>query len=143
MGQTTLDDWHRDVATDGGRHFDPDAETVSDAWEGAYLYTSWGYNQTNTNFAQITEVSDTGKTVLCRMVTAGRTDIKEGSERLLPTADQYGDEFRLHVRNSGGDPAFRGSYPYIDGEKDSGTRRGSFLPHKEGTVHQTPHTHRH
>lgn len=128
--------------------FDAEAETVSDAWEGVYLYTSWGYGQTNVNLAQIVDVSGSGKTVLARMVRAEVADRGRGSEQLRPTADQYGDEFRLHVRHYGGDgpPSFRGSYPYIDGEKSTGTRMGSFgvWSNEPGaSVHQTPHSHRH
>lgn len=129
-------------------HFDPDAETVTDAWEGVFLYTSWGYNQTNVNLARIVDVSDSGKTVLCTMVKAEVVDRGHGSESLRPTAEPMdnADEFRMHVRNSGGDPVFRGSYPYIDGTKETGTRRGSLYPwsNKAGTsVHQTPHGYRH
>jgi hypothetical protein len=130
------------VVTDGGQDtFDPDAETVTDAWDGAFIHTNWGYGQTNIEFAQITDVSDSGKTVLARLVTAERTDHDRANEYLRPNAEQYGDEFRLHVRNSGGDPAFRGSYPLgSDGDMDEITRRGWFSPFDttaENTVRQT------
>lgn len=121
-------------------HFDPDEETVTNAWEGAFIYTSWGYDQTTTTFARIIDVSDSGKTVLAQLAKAERVDTEKGSERLRPSAETYGDEFRLHVRNSGGDPAFRGSYPFIDGDMDEGTRRDSFLPVSntpEKDYHQT------
>lgn len=137
------------VATDGGvaDSFDADEETVTDGWEGVFLYESWGYGQTNVDLARIVEVSDTGKTVLARMATPERVDVERGSERMRPTADLYGEEFRLHVREGyKGEPAFRGSYPYIDGEKESGTRKGSFgvFDNAEGkTLHQTPHGHKH
>ncbi|WP_135666780.1 hypothetical protein [Halorhabdus rudnickae] len=146
MEQTALEDFGKMALTDGGQaeeqHFDPsgDSATVSDAWEGTFIYTSWGYGQTNVNLAQITEVSGTGKTVKARMVKGERVSVEEGSESVRPTAEQYGDEFRLQVRDSGGDPVFRGSYPYVDGDKDNGTRRDSFFPwdNKAGnTVHQT------
>jgi len=117
-----------DETTSLANHFDPDAETVDDTWVGAFIYTSWGYGQTNTAFAQIVNVSDTGKTVVARLVTAERVEAHRTSETLRPTAEQYGDEFRLHVRASGDEPAFRGSYPYIDGDAANGTRRDSFLP---------------
>lgn len=150
--QSELTDFTRELRTDGGQEmqedptFNPDEETVTDAWEGAFIYTSWGYGQTNVEMARIIDVSDTGKTVLCRMVQPETVNNEQGSERLRPTADQYGDEFRLHVRNSGGDPAFRGSYPYINGEKDKVTRKDSFLPFSntaDQTVHQTPHGYKH
>ena len=159
--QTELNDYEStEVRTDGGvdlegEHFDADAETVTDAWEGVFLYTSWGYGQTNTNFAQIVDVSDSGKTVLCRRVAAEVVETGHGSESVRPDADQFGPEFRLHVRNSAGDVAFRGSYPYIytecqqydDGEIDApSTRKGSFgvfqnTPGK--TVHQTAPGYKH
>jgi hypothetical protein len=126
--------------------FDPEAETVTEEWEGAFIYTSWGYGQTNVELAQIVDVSDSGKTVLARLVKAEQAGISQGSESLRPSAEQYGDEFRLHVRCSGSDPVFRGSYPYINGEKETGTRKDSFLVfnNKAGsTVHQTAPNHGH
>lgn len=147
MTQATLDDFDADesteVMTDGGRDddtFDADAETVTDAWEGAFIYTSFGYNQTDAFFARIVDVSGSGKTVVAKPARPETTDRSKGSESLRPTAETYGDEFRLHVRNSGGDPAFRGSYPYIDGTESTGTRRDSFLPFSNtagASVHQT------
>lgn len=122
------------------QQFDPDAETVTDQWEGRYLYTSWGYDQTNVGIARVVSVSGTGKTVVCRLVSKETVSCGNGSQSVRPTSETYGDEFRLHVRNSGGDPAFRGSYPYVNGDKDDGTRRGWFYPwsRKAGdTIHQT------
>lgn len=121
--------------------FDPDEETVTDVWEGAFLMDSWGYNQTNVYFAQIIEVSDTGKTVLARRVNAERVDTSKGSEHLRPNAERFGDKFRLHVRASRDDPIFRGSYPTTaDADMDKGTHMGTFTPfsNKAGkTVRQT------
>lgn len=132
------------VVTDGGQEaFDPDAETVTDAWEDTFLSTSWGYDQTNVELAQIVEVSDTGKTVLACRVAAELIDRTKGSEHLRPLAERFGEEFRLHVRNSGGDPAFRGSYPLgPDGDMDESTRRGWFRP-VDDTVRQTAPNYRH
>lgn len=129
--------------------WNPEAETVTDAWEGVFLYSSWGYNQTNVEFAQIVEVSDTGKTVLCRMVRGEKVENDDhGSDSMRPGAEQYGDEFRLHVRSRHNDeePMFRGSYPYIDGDKEKGTRKGNlyvFDNAPDSTVHQTAHGYRH
>jgi hypothetical protein len=134
------------MTTDGKTTFDPDAETVTDAWNGAFIHTSWGYDQTNVAFSQIIDVSDSGKTVLARLVTAETVEHTTGSEHLRPTAEQYGDEFRLHVRNTRGSPTFRGSYPYINGDMDDGTRLDSFRPFDdtpENTVRQTAPHHRH
>jgi hypothetical protein len=143
-------DGHDEVATDGGQDetFDPDAETVTEAWEGAYISASWGYNQTNVELAQIVEVSDSGKTVLARFVTVERVGHGRTSEQLRPTAEQYGDEFRLHVRDGiDGDPRFRGSYPLgNDGDMDGPTRRGSFYPWSndpDNSIRQTTANHGH
>ena len=129
-------------------HFDAEAETVTDAWVGVFLHTSWGYGQTNVEMAQITEVSDTGKTVKARMVKGEVANRSKGSEGVRPTAQQYGDEFRLQVRSNYKDeePIFRGSYPYIDGTKETGTRLGNLyvMDNGEGaTVHQTAHGYKH
>ena len=128
--------------------FDPDEETVTEAWEGAYISASWGYNQTNVELAQIVEVSDSGKTVLARFVTAERVGHGRTSEQLRPTADQYGEEFRLHVRDGiNSDPRFRGSYPLSnDGDMDGPTRRGSFYPWSndpDNSIRQTATNHGH
>ena len=128
--------------------FDPDEQTVTNAWEGAYISASWGYNQTNVELAQIVEVSDSGKTVLARFVAAERVGHGRTSEQLRPTAEQYGDEFRLHVRDGiDGDPRFRGSYPLgNDGDMNGPTRRGSFYPWSndpDNSIRQTATNHGH
>lgn len=126
--------------------FDAAAETVTDAWVGTFIYTSWGYEQTNVTFAQIIDVSGSGKTVRARLVTAETVRRSKASDHLRPTPQQYGDEFRLHVRNCRGDPAFRGSYPYLNGDMDDSTRLDSFLSFTntaDNTVRQTAPHHRH
>lgn len=146
--QLELEKFAQTVMTDGGQtteekepaQFDPEAETVTDAWEGAYLYCSWGYDQTNIATAQIVDVSDTGKTVLCRLVEKEKVNTGKTTESVRPASEQYGEKFRLHVRNSAGEPVFRGSYPYIQGDPDKGKRKGSFFPwsKKSGkTVYQS------
>jgi hypothetical protein len=141
-----------DTASDDGNNtdptFDPDEETVTEAWEGAYISASWGYNQTNVELAQIVEVSDSGKTVLARFVTAERVGCGRTSEQLRPSAEQYGEEFRLHVRDGiDGDPKFRGSYPLgNDGDTDGPTRRGSFYlwsNDPDNSIRQTATNHGH
>ena len=136
------------ASDDADPTFDPDEETVTEAWEGAFISASWGYNQTNVELAQIVEVSDSGKTVLARFVTAERVGHGRTSEQLRPTAEQYGDEFRLHVRDGiDGDPRFRGSYPLgNDGDMDGPTRRGSFYPWSndpDNSIRQTATNHGH
>ena len=133
-----------DISTDESEDttFDAEAETVTEAWEGAFISAQWGYNQTNTELAQIVEVSDSGKTVLARLVKAECVGHGRTSEQLRPTAEQFGDEFRLHVRDGiKDDPKFRGSYPLgPDGDMSEATRRGSFYPFDndpENSVYRT------
>jgi hypothetical protein len=103
--------------------------TVTDDWEGVFISTSWGYDSTTVNAAQIIDVSDSGKTVVARLVATERVDTNRTYEDVRPTAEQFGDEFRLHVRSGGGDkPVFRGSYPFVQGDSDNGTRMGTFTP---------------
>jgi len=139
--------------TDGGQEqsdptWNPDEETVTDDWVGVFLHTSWGYGQTNVEMAQIVDVSSTGKTVKARMVRAEKVENDgHGSDKMRPTAEQYGDEFRLQVREMGRDePVFRGSYPFIDGTKEEGTRLDNLyvMDNDPGaTVHQTAHGYKH
>lgn len=127
------------------KHYDPDGSaSVTDAWEGEFLHTSWGYNQTNVELAQILEVSSTGKTVSCRLVKPEVASRGQGSEKLSPTGEQYGHEFRLYVRDVNGSPVFRGSYPHCNGDVDAGTRKGHFYRlDPDDSVHQTPIGYRH
>lgn len=130
-------------------NFDPDAETVTDEWEGVFLHSSWGYGQTNVEMAQIVDVSDSGKTVLAQMVRAEKvSNDGHGSDHLRPSADRYGEEFRLTVRtdHTGEEPYFRGSYPYIDGTKATGTRLDNLYVMDnapDATARRTAHGHRH
>lgn len=127
-----------DCTADG---FDRDAETVTDAWLGEFISSSWGYGQTNVEFAVITDVSDSGKTVLAQRVGAERVDSAKGSESVRPAGDPFGDEFRLHVRAGAREdrPSFRGTYPTgSDGDMDGPTRRGWLSPvDADSTQHRT------
>lgn len=137
---TTADDDAR-IDLKSEEHFTADGpqSTVSQAWEGAFLYASWGYNQTNVDFVQIIDVSDSGKTVKAKRCTGTVQSSGKGSESVAPEGETYGDEFRLHVREFNGSPVFRGSYPFIKGDMDEGTRSGSFYPYAKGDqgVHRT------
>lgn len=118
--------------------YDADEGAVNDAWEGEFIGASWGYRKTTNDIAVITEVSDTGKTVKARLVALERVDSHKVHDEVQATAEPYGDEFRLHARGDGDEPYFRGSYPYIDGDEDEGTRMGTFTPHdRENTVLET------
>lgn len=77
-----------DLGDDPEEHFDStgDSATVSDAWTGTFLYTSWGQGQTNVEMAKITQVSDSGKTVKARRVGADSVSTEKGSESVRPSA---------------------------------------------------------
>jgi hypothetical protein len=100
---------------------------VSQDVEGKYVYCSWGYNQTNINFAKIIEVSDSGRTVVCRIVEKDFIEQKCTEKVIEPTDNTKRDKFRLYVRE-GRDLYFRGSYPFTD---DGSTRRDTFFPYRE------------
>jgi len=125
--------------------FDADAGTVTDEWAGAFIYTSWGYGQTNVNFAQIVEVSDSGKTVLARMVTANVDTRSNGTEGVLPRRRSVRRVVPAPRPRQRARASFRGSYPYIDGDPESGERLDSFIPVAEAgeSIHRTPTNHGH
>jgi len=113
--------------------------------EGDYLYTNWGYNQTNREFAKIIEVSDTRKTAVCRRVNS-RT-LEGGNKRdkeIMPADEEHGETFRLHVRKSstGDEPRDKyfltGTYPTVtrDGESVS-TRNGNLYFWNKTSVAET------
>ena len=96
---------------------------------GLILHTSWGYDQTNNEYAQIVKISPTGKTVMCRMM---RTQVvkENGYSREIVPFEAYGPEFRLHVRKYGVSPRiyFVGQFPYCIDSQGNGkdTMSGSF-----------------
>lgn len=100
---------------------------------GRMLHTSWGYDMTINNFCKILEVSPTGKTVVCRMLT------KEGFNGFTGTAyagnEMIGPKFRLKI--DGGD-YFHGSYPYIvrDTKEESSFHMGYFGIYNGGKVYE-------
>ena len=85
---------------------------------GDYIYTSWGYDQTNIDFAVITEISKTGKTIKARRTKAKVVDDAKYSDGLAPT-EPVGDWFRLYVRYHDDNRVyFVGQYPYCLGFSD-------------------------
>jgi hypothetical protein len=54
--------------------------------------------------------------------------------------DPYGERFRLHVRGSDRGPLFRGSYPFIGGDPESGMGLDSFFSGvgRNGPIPQMP-----
>ncbi|WP_154019925.1 hypothetical protein [Halococcus sediminicola] len=113
--------------------------------KGDFLYTNWGYNQTNREFAKIIEVSDTRKTAVCSRVKS-RT-LEGGNrrdEKVMPVDEEIGETFRLHVRESsiGDEPREKyyltGTYPTVvrDGENVS-TRKGNLYFWNKTSVAKT------
>ena len=83
---------------------------------GKLLHTSWGYDMTINDFCKILEVSPTGKTVKCMMVTRkvdGDPWHPCGNGKAKAGSTTYGPVFRLKVGEGwNGNPSFHGSYPY-------------------------------
>lgn len=102
---------------------------------GDIIYTSWGYDQTQYDFAQIVEVSKTRKTVVAQRMRTKIVDPGRQADGIVPT-EAYGNKFRLYVREWRDEPTFRGQYPFIDGFNDS-KRMGSFWPWDGKTVYET------
>ena len=89
---------------------------------GMNLNTSWGYSMTINDYAQIIEVSKTGKTVKCRKVKKIMNSTVysgDGSGRAKAGTEVYGPVFRLKVIMNGcnGEPSFHGSYPFCGADK--------------------------
>ena len=98
---------------------------------GKILHTSWGYDMTINEFCKVLEISPTGKTVKCRMVS------KEGFNGLQGPVSAgkecYGPTFRLKID---GENHLHGSYPYIvkNTKEESSFHMGYFSVHNGGTV---------
>lgn len=90
---------------------------------GDILHTSWGYNMTHNDYAKIKEISPTGKTVKCVMVSNTKIDGGGFAGREKPNENaEISPEFRLRVNDSG----FKGSYYFC--APNSGKRMGYFSP---------------
>lgn len=90
---------------------------------GKILHTSWGYDMTINDFCKIIEVSPTGKTVKCRMISrkvSGDPWSPGSTGKAAAGETEYGPVFRLKVGETCGHPSFHGSYPYCfrDEEKE-------------------------
>jgi hypothetical protein len=83
---------------------------------GTKLHASWGYSMTLNDYCQIIEVSKTGKTVKCRMLSTKMNQgvfSGDGSGRAKAGDDLHGPIFRLKVNGL----HFHGSYPFCGAEK--------------------------
>ena len=104
-------------------------ELATQIGKGDYFYTSWGYDQTNIDYLVVIDISKSGKTATCRMVSPINVGT-QGVEDVLMPGTPYGEPFRMVFR----DGRLRGSYPYCKG----GKRLDSFYPTTLGeTKNQT------
>lgn len=94
-------------------------ELATQIGKGDYFYTSWGYDQTNIDYIIITDISPSGKTATCQMVSPIRVG-SQGIEDILMPGTPYGEPFRMEFKNG----RLRGSYPYCNDNK----RLDSFYP---------------
>jgi len=120
---------------------DPEEGIVSEDVVGKFLYTSWGYNQTNVDFAHIIGITSSGKSVRVQIVGAEVESRSTGQDNLKPTeTPKFEETVNLRVKCSNGNVRFRGSYPFADGDK-----RGpeSFFLFDKESVGQTSHGYRH
>ena len=113
---------------------------MSTLQKGDIFYDSWGYDQTNIDFAQVVSLSPSGKTVLCRMMgkqqakpshrgynpITGKWETCASPETckvhgkhtsntaLVEPTTPYGIVFRMRA-DSGyhGEKAIKGSYPFV------------------------------
>jgi hypothetical protein len=86
---------------------------------GDIYYASWGYDQTNIEYAQVVEISPTGKTVMCRMMNQTEVPGSQGfmSETVMPST-QTGEVFRLRVKTLEDEALYlKGSYPFCNGKR--------------------------
>lgn len=104
-------------------------ELATQIKSGNYFYTSWGYDQTNIDYLVIIEVSKSGKSATCKMVSPINVG-SQGIEDVLMPGTPYGEPFRMQFKNG----CLRGSYPFCLGSK----RLDSFYPTTLGeTKNQT------
>jgi hypothetical protein len=120
---------------------DPDEGIVSEDVVGTFLYTSWGYDQTNIDFAHVVGVTSSGKSVRVQIVEATVESRSKGQDNLAPTeTPKFEETVNLRVKCDDSGIRFRGSYPFADGGK-----RGpeSFYLFDKDSVGQTAHGYRH
>lgn len=109
---------------------------------GDIFYESWGYEQTNIDFAQIVGFTKSGKTAICRLMSQ-KIHSTEGlspmAEMVLPDSE-YGITFRLRVRNGVNvqEPCLLGTYPFVQKDGQAwGKRFGYFYPYYGKPIYQS------
>lgn len=121
---------------------DPENGIVSEDVVGQFLYASWGYKQTNIDFAQVVGITSSGKSVRVKIVEGTVKSRQTGQDNLAPTeTPKFEETVTLRTSCRKGKVHFRGSYPHTgDGDK-----RGpeNFYLFDRDSVGQTAHGHRH
>ena len=93
--------------------------------KGDIFYESWGYDQTNIDFCKVVEISPTGKTVKCQMMSQKivRTEgYAPMAEEVVPDEVYPKDgTFRLYIRTrNNGEVSLVGQYPYCRSDTQMG-----------------------
>jgi hypothetical protein len=120
---------------------DAEEGIVSEDIVGEYLYTQWGYNQTNVDFVKVIGVTSSGKSVRVQVVEGAVESRQKGQDNLTPSDTvKFEEEVTLRTKCRKGKVHFRGSYPFADGDK-----RGpeNFYLFDRDSVGQTAHGYRH
>ena len=90
---------------------------------GDILYSSWGYDQTNIDFYQVTEVSKTGKTIKIRKIKSKTVEtVAWAQERVVACPDEFcGGEMRKVVQSYGENSEYVSIASYASARKWDGS----------------------
>lgn len=89
---------------------------VREVRKGDILVELWGYEQTNVDFLQVEEISPTGKSALCRMMSEREVGERQFLAEYVVPGTPNGEVFRMRVRGD----TLVGSYPFCRGSKRLG-----------------------
>jgi hypothetical protein len=112
---------------------------------GHKFYSSWGYDQTNTEMMKVLEVSSSGKTATCQRVHEETVERHMQYSNKAPTDKTFGDKFRMKIethfdKDIGKNTySLRGSYPFChDGKMSTGKHLASvWLIRDKETAYET------
>jgi len=94
-------------------------EVVKPVKAGQIYYASWGYDQTNIEFAKVLKVSPTGKTVICVMMSQKIVEHTGFMAETVIPDKEYGKPFRLRIKGPmSGNYYLKGSYPFTNNDYD-------------------------
>ena len=109
---------------------------------GDVFYESWGYDQTNIDFAKVVGFTKSGKSAICRLMSE-RITSTEGlaamAEMIVPDKE-WGTTFKLRVRQGvcSSQPCLIGSYPFVQKEGETWAKRfGYFYPWNGSPIYQS------